>query len=412
MSFRRNFSSTTLPGDRRTARRALISFTFGLLLIEFLDELVFGVREAAWPLIRDDLRLSYTQIGILLSVPVVFGNLVEPSLGILADVWKRRALVLGGGVVFAAMLALVSASYGFPVLLVALMLLNPSSGAFVGLSQATLMDAAPARHEQNMARWTFSGSLGNVFGTLAIGGALSIGLGWRWLFAGMSALTLLLLAAVWRAPFPVPARAPQERVKTSFKLGVRSALDALKRRDVWRWLILLEFGDLTWDVMRGFLALYFVDVVGTSESQAALAVLVWTLIGLPGDFLLIPLLERVRGLRYLCWSTSAILVLFPAFLLTTDFTTKLVVLGLLGFANAGWYAILKAQLYKSMPGQSGTAMMLGNVSGIFSSLVPLALGAFAQSYGLADMMWLLLIGPAVLLLGITTARIKDEGSRQ
>lgn len=402
MSFRRNLSSTILSGHR-PARRAILPFTFGLLLIEFLDELVFGVREAAWPLIRDDLHLSYTQVGMLLSVPVIFGNLIEPSLGILADVWKRRVLVLGGGVVFAATLALVAASYDFLVLLVALMLLNPSSGAFVGLSQATLMDAAPERHEQNMARWAFSGSLGNVFGTLAIGGALAVGLGWRWLFACMSVLTLLLLAAVWRAPFPVPACTPAQKVKTSFKLGFLSALDALKRRDVMRWLILLEFGDLTWDVMRGFLALYFVDVVGTSESHAALAVFVWTMTGLPGDFLLIPLLERVRGLRYLGWSTSAILILFPAFLLATDFTTKLVVLGLLGFANAGWYAILKAQLYKSMPGQSGTAMMLGNVSGIFSSFIPLALGAFAQTYGLANMMWLLLSGPVVLLLGITTA---------
>jgi hypothetical protein len=38
-----------------------------LLAIELLDELVFGAREAAWPLIRDQLSLSYTQIGLLLS---------------------------------------------------------------------------------------------------------------------------------------------------------------------------------------------------------------------------------------------------------------------------------------------------------------------------------------------------------
>ena len=33
------------------------------LLIEFLDELDFGVGEVAWPLIRDDLRPTYTLIG-------------------------------------------------------------------------------------------------------------------------------------------------------------------------------------------------------------------------------------------------------------------------------------------------------------------------------------------------------------
>lgn len=32
--------------------------SLSLLAIEFLDEFVFGAREAAWPLIRTDLGLS------------------------------------------------------------------------------------------------------------------------------------------------------------------------------------------------------------------------------------------------------------------------------------------------------------------------------------------------------------------
>src|SRR5437588_2184293 len=90
------------PRTREGARRALFSFVLTLLLVEFLDEVVFGVREAAWPLMRDDLRLTYTQVGVILSVPPFVGNLVEPSFGILSDVWRRRALVLAGGVAFAA----------------------------------------------------------------------------------------------------------------------------------------------------------------------------------------------------------------------------------------------------------------------------------------------------------------------
>ena len=68
------------------------------LLIEFLDELVFGVNQAAWPLMRSDLRLSYLQIGLLLSVPGIVSAILEPLLGILGDVWKRRLLILGGGI--------------------------------------------------------------------------------------------------------------------------------------------------------------------------------------------------------------------------------------------------------------------------------------------------------------------------
>jgi len=140
--------------------RGLSFFVLTLLAIEFLDEFVFGAQETAWPLIRTDLGLSYAQVGMLLGLPGVVGNLVEPVIGILGDVWRRRFLILRGGVVFTLALSLTALSKSFPVLLISFVLFFPASGAFVSLSQATLMDADPTCHEQNMARWTFAGSAG------------------------------------------------------------------------------------------------------------------------------------------------------------------------------------------------------------------------------------------------------------
>ncbi|HEX7174802.1 MAG TPA: MFS transporter [Pyrinomonadaceae bacterium] len=399
-------SSVQNTSARRTPARRFSYFIYTLLLVEFLDEFVYGAREAAWPLVRDDLRLSYAQIGLALAAPGIVGIIIETFLGVLGDVWNRRALVLGGGLFFAAGTLLVASSDSFTLLLVALCVLSPASGAFVGLSQAALMDAEPARREQNMARWAFSGSLGNVAGPLALGAAVALGWGWRGLFLCLAALTLVVVVAAWRLPFPVPTAGvdDDDAVRHGLRAGLRDALRALRRREVVRWLLLLEFGDFTWDVLRGFLALYFVDVVGVSLSEAAFAVFVWTLVGLPGDFLIIPLLERVRGLSYLRVSTACVIVLFPAFMLAPGMTAKLFALGLLGLANAGWYSILKAQLYKEMEGRSGAVMTLQNVSGIISSTAPLALGAFAQRYGLEAMMWLLLVGPLVLLAGLLTTR--------
>ena len=109
----------------RTLRRTTL-FTLTLLAIEFLDEAasshvrrgVFGAREAAWPLIRTDLGLSYAQVGVLLGLPSLVSSLVEPLLGILGDRWRRRVLILGGGVVFALALLLTALSQYFPVLLI------------------------------------------------------------------------------------------------------------------------------------------------------------------------------------------------------------------------------------------------------------------------------------------------------
>ncbi|HEX8338565.1 MAG TPA: MFS transporter, partial [Pyrinomonadaceae bacterium] len=321
------------------ARRGLSLFALTLLAAEFLDELVFGIREAAWPLIRDDLRLSYTQVGVVLSVPPIVGHIVEPALGILGDVWRRRALVLAGGVVFAAGTLLVGLSPSFALLLAASVLSNPASGAFIGLSQATLMDAEPGRREQNMARWALAGSVGNSVGPAFVGACVWAGVSWRWGFFAAGALMLLSVAAAWRLPFETPAVAGEVRTRAALVEGLRGAWRALRRRVVLRWLVLLQLGDFTYDILRGFLALYFVDVVGAGEAGAALAVAVWTWVGLAGDFAVVPLLERVRGLKYLRVSTSFVMLLFPLMLLAGGFPAKLLLLGLLGLANAGWYAI-------------------------------------------------------------------------
>jgi FSR family fosmidomycin resistance protein-like MFS transporter len=370
------------------------------LVIEFLDELVFGVTDAAWPLIRSDLGLTYAEIGLALSLPGLLSNFIEPFLFILGDIWRRRTLILLGGILFIVSLILTAASQSFGLLLLSFILFNPSSGMFVSLSQANLMDSEPNRHELNMARWTFAGSLGVFLGPLLLGGMVLLTLGWRFAFVFLALFAGIVLVFVWKflpqkgvetVPFPAPS---------AFWEGIKNAFGALKRKEVLRWLVLLEFSDLMLDVLYGFLALYFVDVAGFSFPQAALAVAVWTGCGLASDFLLIPLLERVRGLDYLRVSVISELILFPLFLLSTSFYPKLILVGLLGFFNAGWYAILKANLYKSMPGQSGSVLALDNVSGMFGKLLPLAIGLVAQAYGLKSAMWLLLAGPVVLLIGL------------
>ena len=370
------------------------------LLIEFIDELVFGVTDAAWPFIQTELHLNYTQIGILLTVPGIFSTIVEPFLGILGDVWKRRLLILGGGICFVLALLLTSMSASFILLLTAFTLFYPASGAFVSLSQATLMDNDPSRHDHNMARWTFAGSLGVVLGPPLLVGMAAIGFGWRGVFLTLAFLAGIVLILAWRKIPRDPIHLPRFPSFSSLFTGFRSAFAALRQPGVLRWLVLLEFSDLMLDVLLGFLALYFHDVAGLTEIQAAGAVFIWLAVGMLGDFLLIPLLEKVDGLTYLRVSVVLELLLFPAFLLVPWPWLKLVLVGLLGFFNSGWYAILKGRLYSSMPGMSGTVMALDNITGLVGGLLPFGIGLAADAFGLHAAIWLLLAGPIGLFVGL------------
>jgi MFS transporter, FSR family, fosmidomycin resistance protein len=289
---------------------------------------------------------------------------------------------------------LTSVSIGFWTLLVALVIGNPGSGAFVSLSQATLMDLGAAERERRMAWWTLAGSFGYVGGPVLLAGAIWIGVGWRGALLALALAALALSFAARGIAFP---RATEG---VSLVGALRGAAKAVRRREVLRWLAVLEAADLLLDVFHGFLALYFVDVAGSSAVDASLALAVWTGAGLLGDALLIPLLRRVRGMALLRASALLVLAGYPAFLLAEGFAPKLVLLAALGLLNSGWYAIPKAGLYGALPGQSGAAIAVGGLAGLGGSFIPLGIGVLADAVGLGPAMWVLLAGPVVLLLTV------------
>lgn len=400
---------------RRASAPAL--FLLAALAAELVDELVDGATGAAWPLLRSDLSLNYVQVGLLLGIPAVFANLLEPLFGFLSDAGYRRALILGGGLCFAAALLWVAAASGFWPLLLALLLFYPASGAFVSLTQAALMDADPTRHEQNMARWALAGSVGNLVGPLLLGLSAALGGGWRPVFVGLAGLALVAWAFLRfvrvqldppvRSPLDVPASIPASPpLPDTLRAGWRGLRAALSQGQIRVSMLLLECADLMLDVFRGFVALYFVDAVGASAAQAGLAVIVLTGVGLIGDVLILPVLERVSGVAYVRLSAAAVAAAFAAFLVFPSMGVKLALLGVLGLLTSGWYAVLQARLYTLLPAQSGTVMALGSVSAVLAGLVPIVLGGLAQRFGVQAALWALLVGPLALVLGLPRAPLK------
>jgi FSR family fosmidomycin resistance protein-like MFS transporter len=113
-------------------------------------------------------------------------------------------------------------------------------------------------------------------------------------------------------------------------------------------------------------------------------------------------------LRVVRWSAAVSLIIYPLFLLAPDWRTQLVMLALLGVCRIGWYAVLQAQLYETLPGQSGAALAVSNLGGLLGGLIPVALGVVAQRAGLTVTMWLLLLGPVALLLGVPRSESREK----
>jgi len=364
------------------------------------------VLGAVLPHIRADLHLSYGQVGTLLATAAVVGNLIEVPVGVLADRGHRRRLVVGGGVAFTAALVAIAGAPTFALLLVAFLVYYPASGAFVGVSQAVLVDLEPQRGEALMARWTLAGSLGVVLGPLLHVAVAAAGASWRTSVALVAGCFAVGVAATARLPIP-EAEAGEHGPP-----GWRDVLAAARRPPVRNALVLLHLSDLLGGMLSAFLALYLVDVAGWGPGAAASGLALWAGAGLVGDALAVPVLDRYEGRAVVRVSAVAAGALYTALLVVDGVSGKLVLLALLGLSTAGWYAVLQARLYSTMPGRSGVAISLGSASGILAGALPLAIGLLAERFGLASAMWVLLGGPLALAVGLRRGSSATRASGQ
>lgn len=386
-------------------------FVVLMLLIEFMDEFTYSGIEVARPLFRDTFALTYIEVGLITTVPVLVATFIEPLVGLYADGKNRRIQMVIGGLLFGIGLIIQGFAPNFLLFLFGLTIAAPANGVFVNLAQASLGDDAPTRRENRMAWWTLSGSLAVVVGPVTLSAMLLLGSSWRIFFIGAGIIAILVALWVWNLPANDALRASNDSDdddNLTFQERLSAARDLMKRGAIWRWLILLEASDLMLDVLFSLLALYMVDVVGVSQIQAGIAITVWTGIGLIGDAALIPLLERVRGVAYLRMSAVVIAVLYPTFLLVDGYIAKLIVLGVIGFFNAGWYAILIGKLYDTLGEQSGAVLIVGNVAGIFGAVLPVILGVIAEANGLSSAMWFLMLGPIALMIGLPRDITKSD----
>ena len=379
--------------------RGVIPLTYLLLLIEFFDELNYGIGNAALPAIRADLGISYVQIGLLLGLPGIINAVIEPVLMLLGDTHYRKQIILGGGIVIALSLVAIATTQSFPVILLAMVIGYPASGAFVSLSQATLMDLNPSREPQMMARWTVSGSVANLVGPLILAAGFALGLGWRWAFYAMAVLCVILVGFTWLKQFPInldTESLPHSSIQVKKLLA--GFWEAMRNPSLMRWLILLQFSDLLLDVLTGYLPLYFTDVTGMSIAQASLMMSVLMLAGLVSNIMLIPMLEKFQGRNVVRISACVTGLLYVAWLATPWLWAKIGLIILIRLVTLGWYEVLQGEAFATVPGRSGTVMATNSIMGLLGGGISFFIGWFAAQAGLPAAMWLLLAGPICLVL--------------
>jgi FSR family fosmidomycin resistance protein-like MFS transporter len=226
----------------------------------------------------------------------------------------------------------------------------------------------------------------------------SIGYSWRSVYVAYALIAVAFIALLFKQKFNSHAGAHDEAISIR-QLG-RNLIEALRNRQMLKWIILTELADFMLDKLLEVTGLYFHDVAGVSLAGASAAVAVFTIAGLIGNGLIVSALEKVRGLRVLRLSSIVVLIAYAAMLLIPIVWIKYVLIAVISFSTSGWFAILRAKCFEVLPGQSGVVIAVTSLANVSSLFVPVIIGSIADAIGLPAAMWLLAIGPVALIIGV------------
>jgi predicted MFS family arabinose efflux permease len=182
------------PAPTKKARRlfpwVVFTLTFALLLSDYMSRQVLS---AVFPFLKLEWALTDTQLGGLVSVVSLTVAVLAVPLSLLGDRWGRvKSIVLMASIWSLATLGSAIAA-NYEQLMLARVFIGVGEAAYGSVGLAVVLAVFPVYRRASLTgAFLAGGSFGSVLG-VALGGALAVQFGWRWSFAAMAVVGLVLV---------------------------------------------------------------------------------------------------------------------------------------------------------------------------------------------------------------------------
>ena len=371
---------------------------------------LLGIFYILVPVLREDLGLSYTQAGLLVSILHVSSFASNLIGGALVDVTGRivvlqLAALLGG----AGAILLFGLSGQYWVLCIMVAVIGASNTLWHPPSFTFMAERYPQHRGYALAIHATGASLGDMVAPL-VAGFMLLHLSWQstaMVGAGPGVVTAMVVAA-WLLPLDRTKRKSESR---GLNLGayVRGLLDMTRDRAVLGLCLLAAFRAMAQSGMLLFLPLYVADVMEASPVMVGAAVMAMHLGGVIVSPIAGVLSDRIgrRPVVMAGLSTSTVAIIVLTFI---DNTTAFVAgVSMLGFVLFGVRPVIQSWMMDIAPSQmrgSATSLLFGAQS-LFSMAMPLIGGLIADVYGLSEVFYaiavaMLFANSAIFLLPAAT----------
>jgi len=351
-----------------------------LSFCHFLNDMVQSLIPAIYPLLKQDFRLTFTQVGLITLTYQLTASLLQPFVGLYTD--KRPlpySLVIGMGFTLVG-LVLLAAAPTFTAILAAAALVGVGSSVFHPEASRMARAASGGRHGLAQSFFQVGGNAGSSLGPL-LAAFIVVPRGQRSLasFSVAVILAMLILArvAAWYKARPARKTDDKHDAAAGIALSPRRVAGALS---VLLALVFSKYFYLT--SITSYYTFYLIHRFHVSVQDAQVHLFVFLGAVALGTFAGGPVGDRV-GRKYVIWGSILGVLPFTLLLPSAGLLMTGVLSVIIGFILASAFSAILVYAQELLPGR------VGLVSGLF----------FGFAFGMAG------IGAAVLGRWADTAGI-------
>ena len=392
-----------MPAQTPTASSPETTVTpviFAVALGHFLNDLMQSLIPAGYPLLKDNLDLSFTQIGLITLVFQGTASILQPLIGLYTD--KRpMPFALSAGMASTGIgLILLAHATSFGLVLLSVALIGLGSSIFHPESSRIVRLAAGMRPGFAQSVFQVGGNAGSALGPLAAAfivlerGQVSI----EWFAAvSLAGMALLYFIGRWYQTAGV-TRAAQRKAR-----ALASAPPPGVARRGMALLILLIFSKFVYSVsFSSYYNFYLIERFGLSKAEANLSLFVFLAAVAAGTIIGGPIGDRIGRRRVILWSILGILPLSLS-LPFLPLVPTIIVAAMAGLVLASAFPAMVVYAQDLMPHNTGmvAGLLFGLAFGI-AAIGAAILGVLADRWGIVVVYqicaFLPLLGLAAFLL--------------
>ncbi|MBD2872521.1 MFS transporter [Paenibacillus arenilitoris] len=386
------------------AVRTIFPLLFAISFVHLINDTIQSVVPALFPILKDSLALSFSQIGLISLVINVTAAVLQPVVGIFSDTHPRPMLLPIGMLFTMGGVAALAYAPDFWVVLLAVMLIGVGSAVFHPASARVSYMAAGARKGTGQSIFQFGGNIGQSLAPVMTA-AIFVHTGQRGVIWFALAVTIGIviqyIVAKWYGT--QLALAPRGAGKAAAKPEAATRLPIGKIVFALAILMLLVFSKNVYiAAISSYYSFYAIEHFGLSVGSAQLVLFVFLIANVIG-LLLGGVLADKFSRRSLIWFSILGTAPFALLLPYANLAFSVVLIFFAGLILASAFSVILVYANELLPGK------VGLVSGVFFGMAfglggigSAVLGNLADSMGIAFVIrctsYLPLLGMLTILL--------------